>query len=197
MHDWGALFGGLATAVAAGGGLVLTARQIQHSTENDERARAVDERNNRWRRVELVRVVTAQLDADEEVQFCLRALDWGIGPLPVPTCHRSLFPDRNELMEQDTEKMERALKVALTGNWRDPEYLVYRHSFDRFFTVIERVITYGRRLGEEFTADVGLTYYTKLIRDPPYLPSDGGQSPLKPFIARFYEELHELIWPTG
>jgi len=195
--DWGALIGGVATAAAAGGGLVLTARQIRLSRENDERANVVDERNNRWRRVELVRVMTAQLDADDEVQFCLRALDWGVGPLPIPARHRSLFPDKIEIMEQDTEKMERALQVSLDKGWRDPEFLVYRHSFDRFFTEIETFIIYGRRLGEEFIEDMGLTYYVRLIRKPPYLHSDDGASPLKPFIAAFYEELHKLIWPNG
>jgi hypothetical protein len=186
--ELGALLGGLATAAAAGGGLLLTARQIRISREEDERG-------NRWRRVEFVRSVVDQMNNDEEIQFCLRALDWGVGPLPVPPKHRCLFSDRRDVMEHDPALMERALGVSLPADWdKHREVLVYRLSFDYLFTVIENVVTYGERLGDEFTDDVGLTYYKELIRRPPYLKERDGRSPFFDFIKAFHGQLHALIW---
>jgi hypothetical protein len=186
--ELGALIGGLATAAAAGVGLFLTARQIGISRDTDERS-------NRWRRVEFVRSVVDQLNDDEEVQFCLRALDWGVGPLPVPGKHRCLFADRRDVMDHDIERMERALQVQLPPDWdKCREILVYRLSFDHLFTVIENVVTYGARLGDEFTHDVGLSYYTEQIRAPPYLRKKDGQSPFLDFVKTFYKDLQPLIW---
>jgi hypothetical protein len=185
--ELGALIGGLATAGAAGIGLVLTARQIRLSRESDER-------NYLWRRAEFVRSVVDKLDNDEEVQFCLRALDWGVGPIPVPSTHRLLFEDRREVMTHDARTMERALQVHSPSDWNAKrEILVYRLSFDHFFTVITNVMTYGARLGEEFTEDVGLSYYKDLIRLPPYMPHES-TSPLFDFVKMFYPELCGLIW---
>jgi hypothetical protein len=186
--ELGALLGGLATAAAAGGGLILTARQIRMSREDNERG-------NRWRRVEFVRMVVDQLNNDEEIQFCLRALDWGVGPLSVPSKHRCLFPDRRDVMKHDTTIMERSLRVNLPEDWdRNREILVYRLSFDHLFTVMENVVTYGERLGDEFTDDVGLSYYKEQIREPPYLSERDGRSPFFDFVEFFYVHLHALIW---
>lgn len=188
--ELGALIGGLATAAAAGVGLVLTARQIRLSRESDELS-------YRWRRVDFVRSVVDKLNDDEEVQFCLRALDWGGGPIPVPSRHRVLFEDRRKVMKHDAGMMERALQVQLPSDWdRNREILVYRLAFDHFFTAITNVITYGTRLGEEFTEDVGLSYYKDLIRSPPYM-SHRGMSPFFDFVRKFYPELCELIWRGG
>jgi hypothetical protein len=185
----GALVGGLATAGAAGAGLYFTARQIRISRDDNERS-------NRWRRVEFVRSVVTQLQNDEEVQFCLRALDWGVGPLPVPSKHRSLFLDRRDVMSHDPGKMERAVKIILPEDWEEHrEILVYRLSFDHLFTTMENIVTYGVRLGDEFTQDVGLSYYIEQIRRPPYLRDDKqGLSPFSGFVKRFFEDLHGLIW---
>jgi hypothetical protein len=186
--ELGALIGGLATAAAAGYGLVLTARQIRISREYDER-------NNRWRRVQFVQAVVNQLDNDEEIQFCLRALDWGVGPLPIPSKHRCLFPDRRDVINHNTAIMERALGVNLPEDWgANREVLVYRLSFDHFFTALKNVVAYGNRLGDEFTDDLGLSYYIGLIREPPYLKTRNGMSPIVDFVKFFYEDLHRLIW---
>jgi hypothetical protein len=188
--ELGALIGGLATAAAAGVGLVLTARQIGLSRESDERS-------NRWRRVEFVRSVIDQLNADEEVQFCLRALDWGIGPISVPPKHRLIFEDRRDVIPHDTDIMEEALQIELSPKWTStPEILVYRLSFDHFFSAIANIVTFGARLGDEFTDDVGLSYYKDLIRSPPYLKWRSDTSPLFDFVKTFYPELCDLIW-TG
>ena len=186
--ELGALIGGLATATAAGLGLVLTARQIRLSREAEEQI-------NRWRGVEFVRSVINQLDGDDEVQFCLRALDWGVGPLVVPVKHRALFRDQRQVMEHDTEKMERALHVRLSPEWEKyPEILVYRLAFDHFFTAIESVVTYGRRLEDDFLRDIGMSYCKDLIRHPPYMKSDDGESPISDFVRNFYKDLLGLIW---
>jgi hypothetical protein len=185
--ELGALIGGLATAAAAGVGLVLTARQIRLARESDER-------NYAWRRIDFVRSVVDKLNEDEEVQFCLRALDWGVGPIQVPSKHRALFEDRREVMTHDAGTMERALQVELAQDFDSTrEILVYRLSFDHFFTVVTNVLTYGDRLGDEFMEDVGLSYYTDLIRSPPYM-SHPRTSPLFGFVKTFYPELCALIW---
>jgi len=188
--DYGAAVGGLVTALAAGGGLILTSWQIKLSRASDERA-------NQWRRVEFVRTIVDQLDADEEVRFCQRALDWGVGPLPIPSRHRMLFEEQQTQIEQDTGKMERALRVKLEPDWRDPEMLLYRHCFDHFFSVIENIVRYGDRLGDEFIEDVGLGYHIELIKEPPYLGQLVGQSPLYDFISAYYSKLSEFIWAHG
>lgn len=191
MIDIGALIGGLATAAAAGAGLVFTARQIRLTRETDER-------NYAWRRTDFIRSVVDKLNEDDEVQFCMRALDWGEGPIPVPSRHRVLFLDRRDVMNHDADMMERSLRVQLDPDWDSHrEVLVYRLSFDHFFTVVTNVLTYGDRLGEEFTKDVDLFYYTDLIRSPPYMSQRGRVSPLFPFVERFYPELCARIWEKG
>ena len=67
-------------------------------------------------------------------------------------------------------------------------------AFDHLFGVIENVATYGNRLGDEFTDDVGLSYFTKLIREPPYLKQRDGKSPFFEFSEHFYDDLYRQIW---
>jgi hypothetical protein len=187
-----ALLLGLLGAVPAGvaaGGLVFTALSYRAG--------------QRWKRAELARQLVERLSVDDELAFCTRALDWGVGPLVIPEKHRPLFADGQIVMEHDLNVLRQAVQPSLQPKWRAPEALTYRHSFDAFFTYLLRVaeqVRTGHVISDEL---VGLDYYLKLVAAPPYLrrldESNGdaaaARSIFQPFVAHFYPKLVGFIWP--
>jgi len=183
------LLGFIGTLVAAGG-LYFTAISYREG--------------QKWKRAELARQLVERLSTDDELAFCTRALDWGIGPLVIPQKHRPLFPDDRIVMEHDLDVLRDALHPGLLPGWREPEALTYRHSFDAFFTYLLRVadqVTSEHVSKEQL---VGLDYYLDLVARPLYLApkddgegkgtSDGAEPGFRPFVERYYPNLTSFIW---
>jgi len=85
--DWAALAGGALQAAAIGAGLIFAGRQVRISAEENKDA-------ERWRRTKFAASLMERLSKDEELALCARALDWGVGPLIVPTKYRVLFSEK-------------------------------------------------------------------------------------------------------
>lgn len=99
-----------------------------------------------WRKKDLAAQVTARLSTDDELSLACQALDWGTGPLLIPSRYKSIMaktpidPDNptpiesGELMEHSPELMARALTVQLSFNYKkQPAGLIYRYCFDKLF----------------------------------------------------------------
>ncbi|MER9877956.1 MULTISPECIES: hypothetical protein [unclassified Mesorhizobium] len=189
MSDWpnwisavGGLLGGLGTT----GGLIYAARQIQlarHEQQTDEQ----------WRRTEFARGLVDQLSSNDELAFCTRSLEWGVGPLIIPEKHRVLFKPRRSTFEHDQSKMSAALKADLDVSWNAPEALTYRYCFDAFFSYIEKIRHHLHVKNVQEDQLVGLGYYLQLIREPPYLDWETAH-PFLPFLDRYYPGLSGFIW---
>jgi len=178
------------TAVITGFGLIYTGRQIQL-------ARREHAENERWRRTEFSRSLIGHLSTDDELAFCARALDWGVGPLIIPQKHRALFPKDQAKFIHDWPTLQAAVGAGLHAGWDEPEALTYRYSFDAFFAYLESIQYYVR--AERATPEqlVGLDYYLELLRKPIYAagPAPGSASEVfRPFVARYYPNLVEFIW---
>jgi hypothetical protein len=130
--DWISAVGGILGGIGTAGGLIYAARQIQL-------ARHEQQRDEQWRRTEFARGLVDQLSSNDELVFCTRALEWGVGPLIIPEKHRVLFKPQCSTFEHDQSNMSAALKADLGGGWRAPEALTYRYCFDAFFSYIEKI----------------------------------------------------------
>jgi hypothetical protein len=159
----------------------------------------------KWKRTEFARQLIDRLSTDDELAFCTRALDWGVGPLVIPAKHRVLFPEGTARMDHDLEVLERAIHPDLQRGWRTPAALTYRYSFDAFFSYLHTVIHYVTEGLIARKQLVGLDYYLDLVANPLYLrpspaPSEqaAGEAPesaYRPFIKKFYPDLLPFIWP--
>lgn len=157
-----------------------------------------------WKRAELARQLVERLSTDDELAFCTRALDWGVGPLIIPEKHRPLFPEGTRIMEHDPRVLAQAVEPALGPGWRKPESLTYRHSFDAFFTYLLRVADQVRSKHVSRDQLVGLDYYLQLVRNPPYLTrpdetdsrqlDSARQSTFRPFVNTYYKSLEPFVW---
>ncbi|MGR9200162.1 hypothetical protein ACVMIX_006623 [Rhizobium leguminosarum] len=179
----GTLVGGIGTAA----GLLYAARQIQLAKNEHVRT-------EEWRRTEFARSLMDAFSVDEELAFCTRALDWGGGPLIVPAKYRILFEPPCNKFDHNPNAMAAALQVSLNSNWNSPASLVYRYSFDTFFSFLDRIRYYMRTGNIRPEQLIGLEYYFDLIRMPRYIRPDGVEHPLLPFIDRFYPGLSSFIW---
>jgi hypothetical protein len=192
----GAFVGGLATA----GGLVYTAWQLHYSR--------IDQSDNEaWRRQEFARSLVDRLSSDEELAFCTRALDWGVGPLIIPQKYRVLFGQEKEeggnadktIIDHDPAIMANALKPHLDLGWKAPQALTYRYCFDAFFWYLEGIAYQVRVRNVSKEQLVGLDYYLDLVRKPPYFSwtrKDGwARHPFRPFIKKYYRDLEGFLWP--
>ncbi|AYG66125.1 hypothetical protein [Rhizobium sp. CCGE531] len=184
--DWISAAGGLLGGLGTAGGVIYAARQIQlgrHEQQRDEQ----------WRRTEFARGLIDRLSSDDELVFCTRALEWGVGPLIIPEKYRILFTPPCSTFEHSQSNMSAALKADLGASWRTPEALTYRYCFDTFFSYLE-VISHHLKVENVQRAQlVGLDYYLRLVREPPYL--DWSRThPFLPFLDRYYPGLRSFIW---
>ncbi len=191
MHfDLGAFAAGVLAAGAAAVGFYLTFRQLTLIRQEQQE-------NEKWRRLELARHIIEKISTDEEIMFCTRALDWGVGPLVIPAKHRFLFPPDTASFEINWARLERAVKPDLDSNWADPDMLTYRYSFDYFFTYLESVSHYVGKLDKELAEVSGLDYYLDMIRSPRYGRRFGNDraNVFRPFLQLWFAKLEALIWP--
>ncbi|MCK1310754.1 MULTISPECIES: hypothetical protein [unclassified Bradyrhizobium] len=188
LTEWvlaaGTVVGGLGTA----GGLVYAARQIQAAREEQRTS-------ERWKRTEFARALIDRLSTDEELAFCTRALDWGVGPLIIPARYRPLFPVGTATFEHNVVLMAAALKADLDVVWRQPEALTYRYCFDSFFAYLD-AIRYHVAVGNvDLSQLVGLQYYLDLVRVPRYSAKEEDNT-FGPFLDRYFPGLKKFIWTT-
>jgi hypothetical protein len=97
-----------------------------------------------WKRSDLAATLVAQFDADEELAFACRALDWGIGPLIVPARYQPLQIDVDEsqraIMQHDTAIMYDAMRPNLQeSTLKDPRGLIYRYCFDKLLSHLDHI----------------------------------------------------------
>ena len=184
--DWATLASGVLAASVTAGSVFYAAKQIR-SAADDQRL------NEEWRRADVARTLMLRLGSDDELAFCARALDWGVGPLLIPAKYLPLFPIDQRIMEHQPGLMAKALTVNLPDGWRLPEALTYRYSFESFFSFLDELRSYstgGLIPREQF---MGIDYYLELLRDPPYVPTDADKLVFLKFIARFCSELLPFV----
>jgi hypothetical protein len=188
--DWAAFLAGLLTAGATGAGLWYAAQQIK-LTRNEQAA------NERWRRSEFARALVDKLSTDDELAFCARALDWGVGPLVIPEKHRVHFDPGTSTFEHDWKKLEGAVAPGLDVGWREPECLTYGYSFDTFFSYLETIkhhVDVGNVRRDQL---VGLDYYLDLLKRPIYAQQTSGRNiseVFRGFVTQFYPSLIPFVW---
>lgn len=185
--DVGLIIGQAGTFLAAGG-LIFTAISFRAG--------------EKWKRTEFARQLVDKLSTDDELAFCARALDWGVGPLMIPAKHRPLFWRNPVIMQHHLGVLRDSIQPELGEDWNKPEALTYRHSFDAFFTYLERVVDHIRSRIITRKQLVGLDYYLELVADPPYLrPKQDGEeiseSAFRPFVENYYPALLPFIWPEA
>lgn len=156
-------------------------------------------RLKRWRAGDLAANLVSQLETDEELSFCCKALDWGIGPLLVPKRYQSLLEvaaaanekatplQRGEVMKQNRDLLYRALRPRLAIDVETERAgLVYRYCFDRFFghlTNIYRLLDTRQIKKSELD---GLRYWLERVAKYEYPPPGiQGEEVFQPFLAPF------------
>ncbi len=159
----------------------------------------------RWKRAEFSVAQIRELSEDETFAFCCRAIDWGIGPLIIPTKYRELFLPSRTTVDHDWVLMAKALRPRLHVDWNKEDtraqFLLYRYAFDDFFGYMDGLHMY-RKAGVIKRGDlVPLEYFIKQIAKPLYWENDyrikvydDDRKPLEgtkvfgDFIEKFYPE---------
>jgi hypothetical protein len=152
-------------------------------------------RAKRWRAGDLAVTLMAQLEADDELAFACRALDWGGGPLIVPERYRPLVEDlqegkknptpmeRGAVMWHDPELLGRAVGVEIAIDfYREPEGLIYRYCFDKLFdhlANIDRLLVTGQVKASDLQ---GLKYWLERIADYKHAPRISPARVFQPFL---------------
>jgi len=152
-------------------------------------------RAHAWRAGDLASSLMSRLTSDEELAFACHVLDWGVGPVIVPTRYRALLESessepkkspaqRGEIMQLNMKMLAIAMRPDLVFSTKEsPDGLVYRYCFDKFFghlTEIYRLL----KAGQLDAADLhGLRYWLKRIAKYEY-PPDGvrGEEVFQPFL---------------
>jgi hypothetical protein len=130
-------------------------------------------RSERRRRAEFSVSQQRMIRDEETLFFCCRALDWGVGLLPIPTKYEYLFPEGTRSIEHNWDLMEHALEIMLHRDFCDlnlrSQFLLYRNAFDDFFQYLDGLAVYYK-FGVIRDRDVlsVIDYYIKLMKCPKY-----------------------------
>ena len=154
--------GGVIAAFAAIAGGWLGIKQYR-TAENWKRAKfSVEQVTRAWN--------------DETLAFCCNAIDWGVGPLIVPSKYKPLFPGGVSTVNHDWHLMAKALRPQLEADWSQngtqAQFLLYRRAFDEFFAYLDALALYaeyGLVRDQELTP---LSGYIRQLPNPPYWTSD-------------------------
>lgn len=192
--DWAQIVGAALTATVTGSGLFYAAQQIRLMREDQQLTRDEHRANEHWKRTEFARTLLEKFTTDDELAFCARALDWGVGPLVIPQKHRVLFSSENATFEHKWDVLERSVAAGLDVGWREPEALTYRYCFDAFFSYLETIKHHLDATNITPGQLAGLAYYLELFRRPQY-GSDQVKLTFQSFVMRYYPSLLEFIWP--
>ncbi|MGO8377711.1 hypothetical protein ACC745_18640 [Rhizobium ruizarguesonis] len=193
--DWATLASGLVGSVVTAASVFYGAGQVKLNAEQHRAA-------ENWKRLEFASALVERLTNDEELAFCTRALDWGVGPLIVPQKHRVLFRDGRIDIDHNWNKLARAVRPYLDPNGLEPELLVYRYCFDAFggyLETIARHIELGTASKEHL---VGIGYFLSIIVDADYyamlpdqmkIPNVTEREVFTGFLEAFYPETLRLL----
>src|ERR1700730_12296503 len=122
-----------------------------------------------WKRAEFTGRQFEQLSKNEELAFACKSLDWGIGPLIVPTKYRTLYPDGQATINHDWNKLANALRQSININVvTDTDQLVYRYCFDALFDYFDRLRVFVLLDLVELEDLNSLAYYAALVEEPAY-----------------------------
>jgi len=148
-----------------------------------------------WRASDLAQSLMSQLASDEELAFACHVLDWGLGPVIVPTRYRALLEsqssepkksptERGEIMQLDMKMLAIAMRPRLKFSPEHaPQGLVYRYCFDKLFghlTEVYRLLKAGRLDADDL---YGLRYWLQRIAQYKYPPKDvRGKDVFQPFL---------------
>lgn len=148
----------------------------------------------RWRQFDLAREAIDRLSSDEEFRLACQALDWGIGPLPIPKKYSYLFGGAQDStgkhaplvsFEHSPEVLDVAMRPALQpSTLADPRGLVYRGSLDSLFSHLDSVgrAVRLRQIRPEYLG--ALSYWLRAISDYQYADIDGKET-FQPFVAAY------------
>lgn len=132
----------------------------------------------RWKRAELASTYLKELNANPELIFACRALDWNGGRLVVPDSLRPLFPAGKTVIDHSSGTLRHAMdpNLSLSQMVADPRLQLYRTTMDSFLSWLSLVANALNR--NLFVAadieDVG--YWVRQIEQAGYM---------EPFIDAF------------
>lgn len=193
--DWATLIAGILGSAATLTGLLFAGRQIKQQVQEHQSA-------ERWRRTEFAAALLERLSSDEDLAFCARAIDWGVGPLLLPQKYRSLFPLGTVKCDHDWKQFAEAVTIQLGPRWNEPEQLTYRYCFDSFAAYLETVQRHIELRNVELSHLIGLRYYLDCVFDAAYyatvpesqrLPGVTTRSVFRPFLEHYYPEAWALV----
>lgn len=207
--ELGKLLFAAVAAVAAGFGAWLALRNWQLgeanrkialensrlAAENTRIANINAENAAAWKRAELASSYLAPLFTDEELAFALRCIDWGVGEIPIPARHLSMF-EREKTIQHDPVLVALAMQPALHPDVATrPQGMLYRLAFDALFTRFEWI---GYRVSSKLIRieDVpDLEYWMKQLATWRYAPPNvDGSLVFVPFlIAAGYDQTLKLV----
>lgn len=150
-------------------------------------SRAIAEyvRAGRWKAAEFAAAQIAALSENTELSFACHALDWGVGPLIVPDRFSVICNSR--IIRHDPKVLELALEPALNHETlNNPDGLVYRYSFDRFFDHLDQIDAMIERGLFKAAHVASLEYYLDKIMNYRYATSDAKRATtFLPFVEQF------------
>lgn len=129
-------------------------------------------KTERWKRAEFSIAQTSKIWNDETIAFCCCAIDWGLGPLIIPSKFRCLFPAGTFTVEHDWDLMVRSLRPQLHESYTfkatQGQFLLYRRAFDEFFSYLDALAIY-RDLGVVTDQElIPLKDYFRQLHKPGY-----------------------------
>ena len=140
-------------------------------------------RAGRWKAAELAAAHLQQLGTDERLAFACRALDWGVGPIPVPAMYQTMAG--MQTVDHSVEMLKSSLTPDLDlSSLTKRELLVYRHCFDHLFGFLDsaqELLDLGLVDTNHFK---GLRYWLKHLAEWSYA-EDAGRTVFIPFLVTF------------
>jgi hypothetical protein len=94
-----------------------------------------------WKRAEFANTYMKDFNANEELVFAGRCLDWNGGRLALPQNLRACMPNNEAFIQHDRRIFAEALRpdLPLGGMDDDPRIQIYRISMDSFLTWLSLV----------------------------------------------------------
>ncbi|MGR9265613.1 hypothetical protein [Rhizobium leguminosarum] len=159
--DLATFLSGLLGSAITAAGVLYAARQLKLNGKQHESA-------EEWKRMEFASQLVERLSKDEELAFCARALDWGVGPLIIPEKYRVLFRSKEITIAHDWNKLARAVQPRLDPAGLDPELLVYRYCFDAFGGYLETIARHLELGTVKRDHLVGVGYFLSVLMNSEY-----------------------------
>jgi hypothetical protein len=135
-------------------------------------------RAQEWRRGDLATSLMKELESNDELAFACISLDWGTGPLVVPTRYRPLVEQMSSgsgaVLQHSPEILALALEPYLNEETeKSAQGLIYRHCFVKLFSHLDNIarLLVSKQIRR---ADLdGLEYWLKQLSNYQYAPANG------------------------